>query len=395
MDQSPQTTSFSHSLFNFSPQLSPVIDKNFDNDGSDGSQEIACTQIPLTPESGHSSQYSYGPDENNSQARNQIHKREFDKSSTYSNCSFQLLSDENECNNDAVVYFSQHSASQARQSQFDTFVQSQTDVYQFTTYKSDQKFYIPEYRNSVLSKLESEDSTHRPKEVIFNEKERRSIIFWMIELCPVLQLSSRCVFVAVSYLDRLYDDSFKENIHLYAAACLFLASKIQSGTYPRAASYAELPDINFTKDDLLSKEIQLLCKLNYQCNPTVVRDYLQIWINDIIGNFDLHLATQFCSLCCLLNTFFSTNPAELNAAAIFVVSLQALGLMWNVDPVIKIIHKYGAMKMAEHTQKVFESVRDVTEDGDNILVSIFQLSEQRFVAQLDYLPIPIEKFSEV
>ena len=96
-----------------------------------------------------------------------------------------------------------------------------------------------------------------------------------------------------------------------------------------------------------------------------------------------------------MNSDFTTNPAELNAAAIFVVSLQALGLVWNVEPICKTVHKYGPAKMAELTQKVAEMVQDVLDDGDNILVSIFQVSEQRYVAELDYYPISLERLSSL
>ena len=295
---------------------------------------------------------------------------------------------------EAIDFFNQHSTTKARQSPFDAFL---TPVVSPETlcWENSEKYsslQISHYKNSYFKKLEDNAINLFPHEILLPQSQRNEYIEWMIYLCFHLHISTRLLCTAVTFLDRAFSsfdfsDLPNREIYLYVTACISLACKMDSSTSIKASDYISFPETNCSLEKFSQIERDLFKKLDFILLSTTVCHYLQPWINDNQGSYEMHLVSQFCSLCCLFNPWFSSNSTELSAAAIFIVAFNALHYNWVFSPVLEIIKKYGPSEISKTTQKVVSAITSIVSQSKSLLHKFYNSSLQKNIIHLDYQPI--------
>lgn len=368
----------------------PLSTANDDSDSS--SDDFLLTQAPpSTPMSeidSHSEMLS--GKENSSQNQKKYSGYGFNKIHSRSNM-FQVLNDDDEDDDSqdeqgAILFFSQHSASQARQSQCNAFISqdSESQFYSFTVYDSSSPFYVAQYRDTYINRLSITDSSFKSNTEFIQGNDRLTLIDWMISLCPILQIPTNSMFNAVNFLDRCFSSSEVKNKYLFAASCLSIASKMNSSFHPRADDYVKASDNKFTSSELTNAEMNLIKALNFDMRAVTEHNYIQIWANDIAVTSSIFMAIQFVSLAILLDPWFCDKLSELKAGAIFAVVLNTLGYKWDVEPIKKIIKKNGVTEFLAVAEKVINSVQNVTQNEELSLFKIFNASDHYMVTRYEY-----------
>ena len=107
---------------------------------------------------------------------------------------------------------------------------------------------------------------------------RKTVTDWMLEVCEDQNCASQVFLLSVQYLDRVLSSLkiIRSQLQLLAAACLFISSKlceIQPLSLEKLVIYT---DCSISSAELLSMELRILDKINWELCSLTSLDFLQI-----------------------------------------------------------------------------------------------------------------------
>lgn len=107
-------------------------------------------------------------------------------------------------------------------------------------------------------------------------KHRQQAIEWLYDVCKE-EYSEPDVFpLAVSYIDRFLNvqNIYRENLQALAGACLFISSKVKAPQPISAKRIAYYTDGGVQQQEILSWELLVLSKLNWNVSTATALDFL-------------------------------------------------------------------------------------------------------------------------
>jgi hypothetical protein len=122
--------------------------------------------------------------------------------------------------------------------------------------------------------MRRDDSLYNGREDLFrlhcdvDAECRKAAINWIIERVVQFEIGSKAIFLGIKMLDRLLVIRRIEQCHLLltAVACLSFTSKLENQFCPQLQTYAELADHQFSDDDLVNAELDVMRDLKYRTN---------------------------------------------------------------------------------------------------------------------------------
>jgi len=171
----------------------------------------------------------------------------------------------------------------------------------------------------------------RPETIIalqnwFKNEYRRIVINWMIQLHNDLSNSSDSIFLAIAYFDNfLMKKSIqKEQLHLVAAVCFWLATKVDS---VRTLSFAILNQKSsniFTKEQFMAMEIEIFESLDFCLSYPTPKEFLRRYMKATCASEEVYMFADFILKTSICEIELATYlPSEL-AYASFYTSCYAL-----------------------------------------------------------------------
>lgn len=176
-----------------------------------------------------------------------------------------------------------------------------------------EKFYIPVCSN-YMQRVQTDITAGM----------RKTVTDWMLEVCEDQNCASQVFLLSVQYLDRVLSSLkiIRSELQLLAAACLFISSKlceIQPLSLEKLIIYT---DCSISSSQLLSMEMRILDKLNWELCSLTSLDFLQIFIQRYNCSEPVFSsAATFLSLAATEYQFYSVKPS-LMAGAAFLTALQ-------------------------------------------------------------------------
>jgi hypothetical protein len=256
----------------------------------------------------------------------------------------------------------------------------------------------PRYRKSYLSRMRRDDMLYNPRGALFAQQTdidplaRAEQVHWIIRHVPVLEISSKTIFLCVKLLDRLLVSKHREKakLRLLTVSCLELAAKVESQIYPHLRSYVALSDEAFGEEELLAAELEVMQDLGWQTNATTPVLYLKMWVNALAGDIELSLTAVFVALCALVPPELATEDCELVAVAELAVALHARGMNAQPPQLADVFGRFGADRVRACAAVVVEAVHQQVQDEESPIREMFSIPERGEVALRSFACPPIE-----
>ncbi|VDM39980.1 unnamed protein product [Toxocara canis] len=107
-------------------------------------------------------------------------------------------------------------------------------------------------------------------------KHRQQAVEWLLDVCKEEQCEPDVFPLAVSYIDRFLGQQniFRENLQALASVCLFIASKVKAPQPLSASRIAYYTDGGVRLQEILSWEMLVLSKLNWDVSTSTALDFL-------------------------------------------------------------------------------------------------------------------------
>jgi hypothetical protein len=215
---------------------------------------------------------------------------------------------------------------------------------------------------------------------------RTEEIEWIVTHIATFELSSKAVFLAVNFLDRLLLQKQipRPKLRLYTATCLSLAAKVENEFCPHLQTFIDLADGVFTEDDMVAMEIQVMQDLQWKMNATTPILYVKMFVNALAGDIGLSLTTTFVGLCTLLGPDLVIQDNEMVAIAILAVALHGRGKPAVPNELREVFERFGTEKIQTTLVAVTRIVQNVVGDQRSPIREMFSIPERGEVALLPF-----------
>lgn len=103
----------------------------------------------------------------------------------------------------------------------------------------------------------------------------RQILFnWMMKVAQKFKLKKKTLFMAYSLIDSFCQKASVtyQDYQLIGITCIFISYKFEEIYYPKLEQLIAICDRAFNKEQIISKELEILDCLNYQIIKVSVMD---------------------------------------------------------------------------------------------------------------------------
>ncbi|XP_046845142.1 G1/S-specific cyclin-D2-like [Xenia sp. Carnegie-2017] len=154
---------------------------------------------------------------------------------------------------------------------------------------------------------------------------RKIVASWMLEVCDEQNCEEEVFPLAMNYLDRFLCvlEIKKSRLQLLGASCMFLASKLRDSRPLTAEKLVIYTDNSITLDELMSWELIVLDKLQWDISAVTPHDFLDHLFLRLPFHFNEERlavvrkhASTFIALCCTDIRFVLYTPSMIAAGAV-------------------------------------------------------------------------------
>jgi len=157
-----------------------------------------------------------------------------------------------------------------------------------------------------------------------NARMREIVVDWLHHVRDKFAMSSETLYMSVNILDRVLEKHTvsRRHLQLIATAALFISCKYEETQTPTVNDFVTISDSAFSKQQLLSAELLLLNRLQFECtliSPLKYRDsYLsQLHMDNVPGAYNL---TTYLILTQLQKEgYFAPKASHICAAAVWLM----------------------------------------------------------------------------
>jgi len=153
---------------------------------------------------------------------------------------------------------------------------------------------------------------------------RSILVNWMMDVSKTFNMSEKCYYISVSYLDRILGKTDVPNsaLQLVGCACLFIASKFEDIEQISSYDLAFVGDNSFTRDELIEMEQLILNALNFEMVTTNAHNFLFFFLR----GFNLHEDKEIRETCETLLDL-SIIPIEFRGYLPSLIALSILNMV--------------------------------------------------------------------
>jgi transcription initiation factor TFIIIB Brf1 subunit/transcription initiation factor TFIIB len=180
---------------------------------------------------------------------------------------------------------------------------------------------LTEWRRSEMLNHPTINAINHQSDI--NARMREIVVDWLHHVRDKFAISSETLFMAVNILDRVLEKHTvsRRHLQLIASAALFIACKYEETEIPTLGDFVTISDSAFSKEQLLSAEMLLLNRLQFECtiiSPLKYRDsYLShLRMDTLPGAYNL---TTYLILTQLQKDgYFAPKASHICAAAVWL-----------------------------------------------------------------------------
>lgn len=172
-----------------------------------------------------------------------------------------------------------------------------------------------------------------------HEKFRAKMIDWTIEVLNTFKQKEATIYRSMFLLDYYYSCSHKkevvEDLHLTGIACMMIASKSEEINFIKVDAFLNtVGKKKFTKEDLMSREMEVLSAVNFKtCGPTIFELLTCCFQVLDIKNAELKQFFEKCTLVLTKMCLFSYQL--MNCISTIEIALYCLVLSLKMSEKVK------------------------------------------------------------
>jgi len=221
------------------------------------------------------------------------------------------------------------------------------------------------------------DEVHLPSASYLDRQEdltpsmRRTVASWMVEVCDEERCHEDVLVTSVNYLDRVLTHIppiRRQRLQLYAAACMFIASKFKDTSPISAQLLAMYTDWSITTGQLLECELIILNALKWELScvgPYNFLDQLLFRLSFQVLDLDLVTLRRHAAILivmCAVEPQFSVCPPSLvSSACLCAAASGLLGATWcKKTKLHTILHQLTSIDkdtLRHHQEQIEEMVK--------------------------------------
>jgi serine/threonine protein kinase len=193
---------------------------------------------------------------------------------------------------------------------------------------------ITEYAN-LLRKNEEilrADPFYMTNQSMITENMRSILVDWLVDVSIHFEVMNETLHYAISYIDRVLSvlDIPKNKLQLVGVTCMKIADVFneKSKEYYRqenASEYAYITADEYTSDQVIEMEKQILTLLDFNCFSPTVPHFLKLYCRVVEVPDQVAMLSDYLADLTLLNTQILHFKPSLVASACLLMSCEALG----------------------------------------------------------------------
>ena len=206
------------------------------------------------------------------------------------------------------------------------------------------------------------------------------------------QLTSNALFTAYGIFDRILRITTvtEEDMNTFGVAALLIASKMEDVKVLKADIAIACTHNAITKDDLLKKEMQIACILNFDFTFPTVLFFLNYYLRiSSMTQEKLLFARYVCEMCLAVEEFDGIKPSALAATAVVITRLvyQSSEEAW--PQILESFTQYSLADLERHIMDAYEILVNEREENDFIRIKYEQKLYSRVASKEIPDPSPI------
>jgi hypothetical protein len=231
-----------------------------------------------------------------------------------------------------------------------------------SSFESDPPIY-PEYRDLILSNVMSQEFSFDsgPNGRRLKHSHRSKIISWLLRVNSEMRFQDETVFLAVALFDRVTaaDPPVKRRLQLFAATCMWIASKMEERLSPSVSDFVYLCGRAHSRLEFIQCEDQILKQLHFDVALTVPIFYVEAFLTPQSEADDV--AFFFCQAMLYCRDYAAANPSAVGLAAVLLAVL-----LTEVAPA-KVEQTTDAIQIAACAKQMIDAMEEISEDPESPL----------------------------
>ena len=210
-----------------------------------------------------------------------------------------------------------------------------------------QPLAVPRYAEKIFQNDQTEERKFLINKDAFSaiqtevtEKNRNTLIKWIISVHHQKLLTSETLFNCVKYVDIVLSKQPipKSDLQLLGATALWMAAKIDERKSVKTTELAELCSENYEKTRFCQYEEFILNCLDYNLQFPTVKSFLRRYLTAISADERLISIAGFICESTLLNFQLQCERPSVVALAVISIAILASGELINVKTLLKYSH---------------------------------------------------------
>ncbi|EOA20642.1 hypothetical protein CARUB_v10000955mg [Capsella rubella] len=242
------------------------------------------------------------------------------------------------------------------------------------------------YDNIHVAELDQRPSTSYMVQVQrdIDPTMRGILIDWLVEVSEEYKLASDTLYLTVNLIDRFMSHNYieKQRLQLLGVTCMLIASKYEEISAPRLEEFCFITDNTYTRQEVLSMEIQVLNFLHFRLSVPTTKTFLRRFIlaaqaSEKVPLIEMEfLANYFAELTLVEYTFLRFQPSLIAASAVFLArwTLDQSSHPWN--PTLQHYTRYEASAL-KNTVIAMENLQ-LNTNGSTLIAIRTKYNQEKF-----------------
>jgi len=226
--------------------------------------------------------------------------------------------------------------------------------------------FVNEYAADIFCQLFRDEAAFLPRpnymelQTDINGKMRAILIDWLIEVHMKYRLRPETLFLTVNLIDRYLSRThvMRKKLQLAGVVAMFIAAKFEEIHPPEVQDFVHITDNAYSKDDVLSMELNMLTTLSFQIVvPTAVHFFERLQKANRCDEVHREVAGYLLELGLLDVRMLRYPPSHITSAAL----LLSNELMGRRGPQI------WPQNMVQHSRHTEQALRGCAEEYRELL----------------------------
>ena len=248
---------------------------------------------------------------------------------------------------------------------------------------------VTEYELILHNEMRKRETIYPTKIVnqILTYKQKGLALSYICRIHYKSQLTSNALFTAYGIFDRILrlTTVTEEDMNTFGVAALLIASKMEDVKVLKTDIAVACTHNAITKDDLLKKEMQIACILNFDFTFPTALFFLNYYLRiSSMTQEKLLFARYVCEMCLTVEAFNEIKPSALAATSVVITRLvyQSDEEAW--PEILESFTQYSLADLEHHIMNAYEVLVNECEENDFIRIKY----EQKLYSRVALKEIP-------